>query len=48
MLLFQFSHPTHGQYFVFFDGSHYGISRENRQPHCGYASLAALFKQKGL
>lgn len=45
-------HPKHGTYYLFFDGSCYGISKTEYNGEnglwCAYASLGALFKMKGL
>jgi hypothetical protein len=43
------NHPHHGIYYLWAD--HYGlfgISREDKMPHCGYRTLAAMLAQKGL
>ncbi len=51
-LIGSFNHPVHGMYYLFFDGSCYGISKtEYNGEHglwCAYASISALFKTKGL
>jgi hypothetical protein len=46
--LFKFEHPKHGTYYVWHEEGLYGISRVVEKPHCGYATLNALFKSKGL
>ena len=46
-LLFQFEHPKYGMYYVWYDGICYGIGKGPSPVHCGYASLAELFKWKG-
>jgi hypothetical protein len=43
----QFEHPIHGLYYLWFSDGAYGISRENKRPHCAYASLSSLLKSKG-
>ena len=49
MKIGQIKHPRHGLYFIWCD-SHglYGITREDKAPHCAYASLAEMLKWKGL
>lgn len=49
-MLFSFRHPRHGMYWVWYDPNMqtYGISQSAAAPWCAYASLEALFKQKGL
>ena len=47
-LLFEFCHPKHGVYFVWHNTGLYGIGRGPNPVHCGYVSLAELFKWKGL
>lgn len=47
-LIGTFNHPRYGMYYLFFDGSCYGISRKEDSVHCGYASISELLKVKGL
>lgn len=48
--LFDFSHPVHGPYSVWFNPElrSYGITKSDRPVWCAYASLASLFAAKGL
>lgn len=47
----KFEHPIHGLYFIFFDGSCYGISKTEYNGEqglwCAYSSLASLLSAKG-
>ena len=49
-LLFEFDHPVHGYYAVYYDAElrTYGITKSAQPCWCAYASLTELFKQKGL
>ena len=44
----ELEHPKHGLYYIWHDNGLFGISRDEKKPHCGYASLSELFKVKGL
>lgn len=48
--LFEFNHPKHGYYSVWYDQEMktYGITKSNAAPWCAYASIAELFRLKGL
>lgn len=48
--LFEFTHPVHGYYAVYYDQElkTYGITKSGQPCWCAYASLTELFKQKGL
>lgn len=50
-LIGKFEHPVHGIYFIFFDGSCYGISKTEYNGEnglwCAYSSLSSLLKLKG-
>ena len=47
MQIGKITHPKHGVYFIWFDGSCYGITRKDKPTHCAYASLQSLFATKG-
>ena len=41
-LIGSFNHPVHGMYYVFFDGSCYGISKKNIMENMAYGVLMPL------
>jgi hypothetical protein len=43
-------HPKYGRYYIWHDedGDKFGITKEDKPPHCAYASVEALIKTKGL
>lgn len=46
-----FNHPAHGEYYVWYNSETkcYGLTRSTKTaPHCGYGSLASLFKAKDI
>lgn len=48
--LFEFDHPVHGFYAVYYDEElkTYGMTKSGMAPWCAYASLTEMFKTKGL
>ena len=48
--LFDFVHPKHGYYSVWYDSSMgtYGITKSDAPCWCAYGSITELFKIKGL
>lgn len=42
------NHPKYGVYYIWHEDGLYGITKDDKPPHCGYASIEALLKQKGL
>lgn len=46
-----FVHPSNGEYYVWYNTETkcYGLTRPTKTaPHCGYGSLASLFKAKDI